>query len=193
MKRRTRSARPRLTSRGKLAWRSPAIAVLLVGAAGGCAGAETASFRRETRTLVAALAPLDGGSGAGRAVFVEARLVGVSPVPERAARLTVEVSGHTAGLHGIAILAGGCDTPAHLNPDGGIHGRLHDVRGHAGDLGNIAVDADGRGAIDVSVLTAFGAEDVAGRAIAVFAAPDDGRTQPDGGAGAPVLCGVFGP
>ncbi len=193
MKRRTRSARPRLTSRGKLAWRSPAIAVLLVGAAGGCAGAETASFRRETRTGGAAGARVVGGGGGGGGVFGAAGRGGAAPAPARPPRLTVEVSGLTAGLHGIAILAGGCDTPAHLNPDGGIHGRLHDVRGHAGDLGNIAVDADGRGAIDVSVLTAFGAEDVAGRAIAVFAAPDDGRTQPDGGAGAPVLCGVFGP
>jgi Cu/Zn superoxide dismutase len=161
----------------------------------GCAGARAEGLRQETRTLTATLKAV-GGAGeaaAGRATLREQVLLGVSPVPERAARLELEVSGLAEGPHGVAILAGGCDATGHLNPARGIHGIRHDVRGHAGDLGNVEVGPDGRGVLVVETLTAFGAAEVTGKAIAVHAGPDDGRTQPDGAAGARVLCGILRP
>lgn len=156
-----------------------------------CSHTPGGGYEVRTRTLVASLAPVGGGHARGRATLTEQQVRGVSPVAERAAAISIAVSGLAPGRHGVAVLAGGCEGRDHLNPTLGLHGERFDVRGHAGDLGNLEVDAAGDGHLELGGLTALGVDAVFGRALVVLSGPDDGRTQPDGGAGPPVLCGVF--
>jgi len=119
---------------------------------------------------------------------------GLNQITEVALR--VEVAGLAPGSHGIAITDAASCTRSnsfapHFDPRGGLHGVLWDVVGHAGDLGNIDVDATGRGLILIQPITAFGLKTIYKKALMVYAAGDDGVTQPDGGAGAVILCGII--
>jgi superoxide dismutase, Cu-Zn family len=119
------------------------------------------------------------------------------------ARLGVSVSGLTPGPHGIHIHEqGACTRPdfasagAHLNPERRQHGLENPAGPHAGDLPNLLVDSDG------SADTIFAVSpDLLGRgegllfraggtAVVVHAERDDQRTDPSGGSGARVACGV---
>jgi Cu-Zn family superoxide dismutase len=113
--------------------------------------------------------------------------------------VNVKVSGLTPGLHGIHVHGiGACGSDfnaagAHHNPLGMPHG------GHAGDLPNVVVNGAGQGRLNATVegftLSAgpTGAFDADGSAIIVHALPDDFVTQPTGGSGARVGCGVITP
>ncbi len=65
----------------------------------------------------------------------------------------------------------------------------------AGDADNLVADGNGVARVDVHVagvsLGTGAANDIAGRAIIVHAAPDDYRSQPAGNAGARIACGVI--
>jgi Cu-Zn family superoxide dismutase len=70
---------------------------------------------------------------------------------------------------------------------------------HMGDLPNLIVAGDGRGAIDFEVVgaTLAGAGtsallDADGAAVVVHAQADDYRTDPSGNSGARIACGVLG-
>lgn len=70
------------------------------------------------------------------------------------------------------------------------------VQRHLGDLGNIEVDASGKGRLEIKVVDASLGSDTAtsflGRAIVVHAGEDAGSlAQPAGGSGAPMACGVI--
>jgi len=89
---------------------------------------------------------------------------------------------------GDAMSAGG-----HLNPSGKPHGPPSGEH-HAGDLPAIKADANGVSVVRARVagtLLGAGAEDIAGKAIVVHAAPDDYTTQPTGNSGARIACGVI--
>lgn len=77
----------------------------------------------------------------------------------------------------------------HFNPDNRSHGE------HAGDLGNMEVDEDGVGTLDVTVtninLGSNATHDVIGRALVVHAGEDDLESQPAGAAGGRILCGLI--
>lgn len=77
----------------------------------------------------------------------------------------------------------------HFNPDNFSHGK------HAGDLGNMEVDEDGHGLLEVSVtninLGSNTTHDVRGRSVVVHAGEDDLESQPSGAAGSRMLCGVI--
>jgi Cu-Zn family superoxide dismutase len=63
-----------------------------------------------------------------------------------------------------------------------------------GDLGNIVADADGRAIIDIEdteMTLDSGPKGIIGRAVVVHAQPDDLESQPAGGSGDPVACGVI--
>ena len=66
---------------------------------------------------------------------------------------------------------------------------------HAGDMDNLVSDASGVAKVNMHLrgvtLGGGAANDIAGRAVIVHAAPDDYRTQPTGNAGARVACGVI--
>lgn len=124
-------------------------------------------------------------------------------VVDSGVRLGVSVSGLTPGQHGIHIHErGDCTTPdfasagPHLNPAGRQHGLENPDGPHAGDLPNLKVEADGSAdtifALSRDLLA--GGEGplfhVGGTAVVVHAERDDQHTDPSGGSGARVACGV---
>lgn len=93
---------------------------------------------------------------------------------------------------------GGNDAAAagdHFDPQGSSHGVPSSPDAHAGDLPNL--DADPRGNVDIDIHVARltigdeGEFDILGRSIVVHAEADDYRSQPAGGSGARIACGVI--
>jgi superoxide dismutase, Cu-Zn family len=119
------------------------------------------------------------------------------------AHLGVSVSGLTPGPHGIHIHEqGACTRPdftsagAHLDPDHRQHGLENPAGPHAGDLPNLLVEADGSADTIFAVSPALLGRGegllfrAGGTAVVVHAERDDQRTDPSGGSGARVACGV---
>jgi Cu-Zn family superoxide dismutase len=110
-------------------------------------------------------------------------------------RIVVQVVDAPPGEHGVHIHeVGDCSAPdgssagEHFNPDGHEHGLPPQER-HVGDFGNMIVDEDGIG--NMEVLVPDGKLDTfLGRSIVVHASRDDG-SQPSGNAGARIGCGVI--
>lgn len=77
----------------------------------------------------------------------------------------------------------------HFNPDNESHPH------HAGDLGNMMVDDDGHGMLEVTVsnidLARTESHNVIGRTVVIHAGEDDLESQPAGDAGPRMLCGVI--
>ena len=117
--------------------------------------------------------------------------------------LTGEVGGlgarmtHAIHVHekGDCSAADASSAGGHFNPTGSPHGRAGTPTHHAGDMDNLTANA--QGVADVSIhltgvtLGGGAANDIAGRAVIVHAAPDDYTSQPSGNAGARVACGVI--
>lgn len=105
-----------------------------------------------------------------------------------------------SGRYSVQILHGrDCESdPAqHLGAADGLpHGAMASPGGarHAGDLGHVLA-RDGRGRYDRidTVLRLDGTHAAVGRAAVIRSGVDDGVTQPDGGAGPVVACGVIRP
>ena len=117
--------------------------------------------------------------------------------------IRVVVSGLTPGGHGIHLHSAGACSPdfgaakGHINPDGKAHGLRHPDGPDNGDLPNLYVGADGRAEAEFftpRVTVAGGAQpallDDDGSAVVIHEHPDDHMTQPIGGAGGRVGCGV---
>lgn len=104
---------------------------------------------------------------------------------------------HAIHIHekGDCSAADASSAGAHFNPSASPHGRVGSGAHHGGDMDNIVSNADGVAMVDVhaSGVTLGGgaANDVAGKAVVVHAAPDDYTSQPAGNAGARVACGVI--
>jgi len=103
---------------------------------------------------------------------------------------------HAVHIHekGDCSAADGTSAGGHFNPGGVSHGAPHAPEHHAGDLGNLFVDAEGnaRHVILMPELTLDdGAYAVRGRGIIVHAGVDDLVSQPTGNAGGRIGCGVI--
>lgn len=120
--------------------------------------------------------------------------------------LRLEVSGLTPGWHGLHFHAvGDCSdhdkfmaSKGHVAHDGKPHGLLNPAGTHAGDLPNLYAPADGSARAEmfshlVMLDGPTGLLDADGAALVIHAGPDDHLTQPIGGAGARVGCGVIKP
>lgn len=121
--------------------------------------------------------------------------------------IRVEATGLTPGWHGLHLHGvGQCQAPfesagSHVQMAGATapHGYLNAQGPDAGDLPNLYVGADGRGFAEVmttaSSLNQGGPGeylmDADGASILIHANPDDHSTQPIGGAGDRVACGVI--
>ena len=142
------------------------------------------------QAVLAAAAATPGFSGKvtftqeGDQLHVVADLAGVTP----------------PGKHGFHIHENGqCDhdqhfttAGGHFNPTGAPHGCPEAASHHAGDLGNVTIQADGTGHLDITtpMLSLAGASSVVGKAVILHAAADDCTSQPAGNAGARLACGV---
>ncbi|NBB15848.1 superoxide dismutase family protein [Caulobacter sp. SLTY] len=119
----------------------------------------------------------------------------------------VEAKGLTPGWHGLHFHEkGDCGTPDFKSAGGHVHGAgtvvhglLKDGANEAGDLPNLWVGADGVGKAEVfspwtSMKGAGGRQalqDKDGSAVVIHAKADDHMSQPIGGAGDRVACGVI--
>ncbi|MFO0744259.1 MAG: superoxide dismutase family protein [Myxococcota bacterium] len=140
-----------------------------------------------------------GSSVSGTVTFEEtpADGNGVRPV-----RITIDLSGLSAGEHGFHVHQNGdCSDPKadsagpHFDFGGHPHGDMHDAMSHVGDLGNLTADANGHVAKVVDGVTKLtlmpGADNsIVGHAIIVHGNADDLKTQPSGASGPRVGCGV---
>jgi Cu-Zn family superoxide dismutase len=116
-----------------------------------------------------------------------------------------EITGHAPGKdHGFHVHAvGNCSLPDfasagdHFNPTKDPHGGPNSAARHMGDMQNARADDNGRAMIDITVKGAtLGDKDagpggILGKSLVVHAMPDDYKTQPSGGSGARVACGVI--
>ncbi len=117
-------------------------------------------------------------------------------------KVVADIEGLTPGQkHAIHIhqygdcqAANGTSAGGHYNPEGYPHGLPNQERRHAGDLGNLQADANGKAHLELTVdnISVAGMKNpIIGRGIIVHAKPDDGG-QPTGNAGARIACGVIG-
>jgi Cu-Zn family superoxide dismutase len=106
-----------------------------------------------------------------------------------------------AGKHGIHIHENGsCEdmgnaAGSHYNPHGVAHGFLPEnglEAAHAGDMGNIEIDENGNGNLNIELLgiSLNGENAVAGRAVILHEKEDD-FGQPTGNAGGRIGCGII--
>jgi Cu-Zn family superoxide dismutase len=118
-------------------------------------------------------------------------------------KIVADVEGLTPNQkHGFHIHEfGDCSAPDatsagdHYNPEGHDHGDpAANKERHAGDLGNLQADANGKAHYEATVdnITLGGVKNpIVGRSVIVHAKPDD-FGQPTGNAGARIACGVIG-
>ena len=181
--------------------RIPAVPAILAGALAGLfVNAEPASEAASATTAATARAAIVNvdGENIGEAVFEQA---------PSGVIVQVRVSALPPGPKGIHLHSVGACSPdfsaakGHINPQGHRHG-LRNEMPDAGDLPNLHVAADGTAAAEffhqrVRVLATADPNDPPplldddGSAIVIHAAPDDHSTQPIGGAGGRIGCGVI--
>lgn len=121
------------------------------------------------------------------------------------ALVEIEVSGLPAGKHGLHLhTLGTCEhehgyktAEGHIDPDEKDHGYLNENGPEIGDLPNLIVHEDGKAHVElflpqidvsgqgVSIL------DEDGTSLMIHEDPDDHMTQPIGGSGARIACGVI--
>ena len=156
----------------------------------GCAE-EKADGRKATASITGKDPEMDIS---GSATFVEG---------DDGLKITLNVSNAPPGEHGVHVHENGscADNDAgaagaaggHFNPDMKMHGGPG-AQSHAGDLGNMTVQSDGRGQLTIttrSLTLNAGASNVVGKAIVVHAMRDDEMTQPSGASGSRIGCGVI--
>lgn len=139
----------------------------------------------------------------------DGKVVGKATLSEgpRGVLIRLSVQGMSPGWHGLHFHEKGDCSSADFKSAGGhvhdmsgaVHGLLNPAGNEAGDLPNLYVGADGSAQVELfSSFVSLKGEggrpallDADGSAIVIHAAPDDYSTQPIGGAGARVACGVI--
>jgi Cu-Zn family superoxide dismutase len=117
-------------------------------------------------------------------------------------KVVADLTGLSPGKHGIHIheksdlsdpmlkSAGG-----HWNPDAQHHGGPTSESHHAGDLGNVTADADGKAHLEMTLdgltIGDGGKHDVVGHSIVVHAKEDDLKSDPAGNSGDRIAAGVI--
>ena len=119
-------------------------------------------------------------------------------------KIRVQASGLPPGEHGIHFHETGLCTPPkfltageHFNPKGKQHGLKNSSGPHEGDLPNLKVENDGTVTMEfvTSQVTLKPGKDSLLKkgttALVIHAKPDDQVTQPSGGSGDRIACGVI--
>ncbi|MCX6287322.1 MAG: superoxide dismutase family protein [Bacteroidetes bacterium] len=144
------------------------------------------------RKAICVLYATQGNTVSGTVIFTR--------LPE-GVRVVADLNGLTPGKHGFHIHEfGDCSSPdgssagGHFNPSGSPHGSPMDMSRHAGDMGNIEADANGKAHMEyIDPHMSFdGPASILGRSVIVHAKEDDMKTQPTGNAGPRIACGVIG-
>jgi Cu-Zn family superoxide dismutase len=139
----------------------------------------------------ATLSPTSGSTAAGTVMLTQ--------LSDGSVRVTVDLTGVPAGVHGFHIHdKGDCGdngnaAGGHFNPATTAHGAPSAEPHHAGDFGNVTATADGRVHTEFttrSVTVEAGPNSAVGHAVILHANPDDLVTQPTGNAGARIACGI---
>jgi len=180
------------------------IAGLLVGACAGNPESGKSSATQDPSSFLAA--PSNQRAMAGL-LDKDGKAVGSATISEDRVGVRVElrVTNLPEGEHGVHIHAfGRCEAPdfttagGHFNPLGKVHGKLSTTGPHAGDLGNIAVKKDGTGLLafttphlSLAPGAATNPAAAGGLSIVLHAGADDEKTDPSGGSGARLACGVI--
>lgn len=83
----------------------------------------------------------------------------------------------------------------HWNPTNAQHGKWGQGSFHSGDIGNVKLDAKGKGTLtlqtDLWTLGGKADKNILGKAVIVHGGVDDFTTQPTGNAGSRIGCGVI--
>jgi Cu-Zn family superoxide dismutase len=140
----------------------------------------------------ATIEPRSGSNVSGWATFTERPTGGVAVV--------VHIENAPPGVHGLHVhekgdcsAADASSAGGHFNPGAMPHAGPHDTMRHAGDFGNITIEANGTGHLELvsDLLTVRpGPNSVVGKAVVFHEKEDDLKTQPSGNAGARLGCGV---
>lgn len=182
------------------------LAVATIGACGGEKPAEQPPPPAETAPAAPAVP-----TGASAALAdATGKAVGTATLSQDSAGavvIDVDVEGLAAGPHGVHVhTVGSCDARndtafatagAHFNPEGKAHGLQNPNGPHAGDTEGLTVGADGRGSAMLTLphaTLAAGANallDADGASVVVHEKADDQKTDPSGGSGGRVACGVI--
>lgn len=111
-------------------------------------------------------------------------------IPQKANK-SVAVHIHADGDCGdMGMAAGG-----HWNPTNAQHGKWGSSSFHSGDIGNVKLDMNGKGSMELETdLWSLGGDaktNILGKAFMVHGGEDDFVSQPAGNAGARIGCGVI--
>ncbi len=174
-------------------------AFALVGTLAGCGGGGN-DDGDNARGLTARATLIDtSGRSVGNAFFLQ-------NAPSDPVTIRVQVAGLTPGPHGMHLHEVGRADPnanppfatagAHFNPGNKKHGIGKGDGPHAGDLPSLNIGTDPEAVFELTTnrVTLFGGAnslfDSDGSALIIHANSDDQRTDPDGGSGARLICGV---
>jgi Cu-Zn family superoxide dismutase len=140
----------------------------------------------------ATIEPRSGSNVKGWATFADRSTGGVAVV--------VHIENATPGVHGLHVHEkGDCSASdassagAHFNPGGMPHAGPTETHRHAGDLGNITIESNGTGHLELvsDLLTVRpGPNSVVGKSVVFHEKADDLTSQPAGNAGGRLGCGV---
>lgn len=152
-----------------------------------------------TTTATSAEAVLTGTNAdttlTGTARFTEnngqVKLVLDVEIPKMANK-TVAVHIHEHGSCGDM----GKEAHGHWNPTKANHGKWGSASFHAGDIGNIDLNGEGKGTMELetdlwSISASDTTKNILNKAIIVHGGKDDFTTQPTGNAGSRIGCGVI--
>ncbi len=153
------------------------------------------SMWKDVTEAVAVIIPTEGNRARGVVRFTQAG--------ENAVRVVADIENlQPNGTHGFHIhqygdmtAADGTSLGGHYNPQGHEHAGPSDPTRHAGDLGNIKADAEGKAHLELTVqnVTIAGLKNpIIGRGLVVHAKADDLKSQPTGDAGGRIGVGVIG-
>lgn len=143
--------------------------------------------------LVAVMHPTQGHTARGVITFTQSG---------EEVKVVAEIEGlspngtHAIHIHefGDATSADGSSAGGHYNPEGHDHGLPNQTHRHAGDLGNLHADENGKVRYELTVRNITLADEhnpIVGRGVIIHVEPDDG-SQPVGNAGGRISMGVIG-
>jgi Cu-Zn family superoxide dismutase len=142
----------------------------------------------------------EGEASAGEAAAGE-KTVQVTFQPKSGSAVSLSLENVPPGEHGAHVHeTGDCSAPdgasagGHFNPESHPHALPESIPRHLGDLGNVFIDAGGKGTIDILApganLKEGDPSSFLGKAIIVHEKEDDGG-QPTGNAGGRIGCAVI--